>query len=1281
MNRLRFVSRFVEQQRADGRFYGECSGSVLFVDIGGFTPLTEAAFRHGGLGMEKLAATLQLVFDSLVDAVHQHGGFIANFAGDAFVAIFLGDGHESRSLDAAEQMCHANQSRGEIVANWGVFEITIKCGLDCGPIVWGLLPHQHQTGWYFRGEAVDLAGDLQSQAAVNSFVQSERHRSGSAREGTAPIPPSTPPPSTSPSAPPALSNDVLEQYFPAEVIAASRQPKLRGIVSVFMVIEGSQQHASVQQLFRLLVDQAVQWDGIVKEIGFGDKGMTSLVYFGAATARENLESNTLCFIDGLRRALNKNLPEYTIRIGIDAGPVYAGLCGGTARNEWTCIGDTVNTSARLAVAAAPGGTLVSRAIAQGAAQQWEFESSGSLRLKGKQGEFPVFEPQGPAQDGADTSYRCSMLGRETELDQLLDWVAAAVGQGPDRTSNNPQWIHVSGPPGIGKSRLVSELRRQADSLAVRWVRFPCDELRQEGWSPVILWLRNLLGVAADSTPSVIEQAVEVFLRREAGEQPGSNDRGTIRYLTTLLSTDDMTRETEWSADPEILHANQVLSVCRLLQCFAKTPLVLHLEDSQWVDSSTAQCVREIAKTFEGHAFALIVSTRDGETTNPFCNNLLAKESIHRLTLGPIASVDFVAQMAMEIVGSELHADTLSLLAKRTDGNPLYVEQLLILLQEMGQFVPSEDGRLAVRDDYWRISGKLESTLRARIDRLGEEAKRSVEHGAILGVRFLAPVLNRLLCARGACPSDTAESVTRTSLAEAKREAILSNDAGDDSSATRPSESDDAYLFRHSLIRNAAYQGQLPGVRASIHAAAFDIIESEHRNDLRPHFAELAEHARFAQHPDNVAERDYAALELAYLNRAAESARQTFRNSDAIRLYERIALVTSDAESGAAQLAAAKLRRHIGDVKQSQKQTAAALEIAERIGDIQLQSRVLDEQGEQLAGEGRQEDARDRFERALKLRQDGGDVNGEAQSVWNLAYLSYRSGDLESAARRWNRSLELAYHVGDLKLQGDCLGPLGNVERQRDRLESARKYYDQARLIHEKTGNRISAGIAIGNLGVVDHLNGQLDAARARLEEAWTIHTEVGNRRYIGRVLCDLAHLDICQDDHLVAAQRLEESIHIARSIEVSHDEALAQGYLAEVHFHFGRIPDAMSGYDNAIRLAERAGNRLTQATLLAAKAVIQARCDRGEASEKDFATAIALLDRTTSVNRLVVDIQLGHLDLARYRATKDRSHVEAASRRVATGCKLIDEPDGELQSTFLLSRALETLRGELSKNL
>ncbi|MCA8917170.1 MAG: AAA family ATPase, partial [Planctomycetes bacterium] len=602
-----FLPAFIQAQSEAGESNGKLNATVLFVDVSGFTSLTEMAFKLGDAGAELMSRELTRIFDPMVNAVHNRGGFIANFMGDAFTAVFPDDeGSIHRAIDAANEITNWFKEHGVSKTRHGELEFGVKIGAEHGEIEWGI-PHDPGADarhWYFRGPAVDGASAAEGSAERGQVVLGENvagHPDKEKKGGKV-----TPTEAVH-------DKDALNRFFHHLVIEAGERAELRHVVSLFLQFNGADDHATVEKVFHALLAGTQRHGGTINKIDFGDKGFTALVFFGAPVASENAEAAAVSFAQSLNTTGLKEIGGVTMSAGIDAGLVYSGLLGGERRNEWTCIGDAVNTSARLMSAAEPGQILVSQRVEKGAEKRWEFADKGTRVLKGKANEEKVFQPSGLRGRVRGFVYRNPMIGRDKELADLVEFISPIYA---DETKFAGV-MRLLGEPGLGKTRLVAALRAKLEEKGepFHWITMPCDGVHRSGWNAVSTWLRSFLGIAESASQEDKRKAIESkYAEFENNEKVPEATRSELKR--TLSFAADLV-DCHWDDspfakldDPKLRHENRIIAVKELLRALAHTaPTVLEVEDTHWIDASTGAWLTAMTRNIASLPLAILATSR------------------------------------------------------------------------------------------------------------------------------------------------------------------------------------------------------------------------------------------------------------------------------------------------------------------------------------------------------------------------------------------------------------------------------------------------------------------------------------------------------------------------------------------------------------------------------------------------------------------------------------------------------------------------------------------------
>lgn len=772
-----FVPAFIEQQRKAGKTTGKLNGTVLFVDVSGFTNLTEVAFKLGDAGAELMSRELTRIFDPMVNAVHQRGGFIGGFAGDAFTAVFPeSKGAPKRPLEAAAEIIQFFQQHGTSRTRHGDFAFGVKIGADYGEIQWGLCsdPESGAGTWYFRGPAVEGAALAEHRAERGQVSMGTGLQNHPGRDESGPDPETVT----------AISDRaVLGHYFRDQVIDAGERAELRHVVPVFLTFRGVKDHGEIESVFRALCAGCMRHGGTLNKIDFGDKGFTALVFFGAPIATENAEAVAVSFVHALAPALSA-LKGVSVSAGIDAGLVYSGILGGSARNEWTCIGDAVNTAARLMTAAEPGQTLVSQRVTSASEKRWEFANKGTRILKGKEKEAVVFSPSGLRGRMRGFVYRNPMLGRDAELAELQAFIDPILAKEPRFVGV----LRLLGEPGLGKTRLVAALRAKLEERGTpfHWITMPCDGVHKSGWNAVSTWLRSFFAIAESASQEAKKKAIEE--RYSALEKDTRVPESTRSELHRTMSFCADLVDCHWDDspfakldDPKLRHENRIIAVKELLRALAHTaPVVLEMEDTHWVDASTAAWLTAMTRNVAALPLAILATSRFADDGSKPELQIAQDAALKDFELKPISGEEFTQQMAKVLLGgeSELDIEAVRLVTGKAKGNPFFTEQLILHLNETGELekadAPKGDGgttrrsKLRIKNtDTARLPGSLSSLVTARIDRLSPEVRETVKHASILGVRFLSRVLGELLKRSGKVSRSLEEL-----LLESEKEGVL-----------------------------------------------------------------------------------------------------------------------------------------------------------------------------------------------------------------------------------------------------------------------------------------------------------------------------------------------------------------------------------------------------------------------------------------------------------------------------------------------------------------------------
>ncbi len=696
-------------------------------------------------------------------------------------------------------------------------------------------------------------------------------------------------------APPAPKFASPQTYTPkhlAEKILTSKtamEGERKGVTVMFADVSGftamserldpEEVHGIMDRAFEVILDSVHRYEGTVNQF-LGD-GVMAL--FGAPIAHEDHPHRALCAALAIEEGLQLvreevrrvHGAEFRVRMGINTGLVVVGAIGKDLRMDYTAVGDTTNLAARLLSLAKPGQIVVSRRTQHLRDGFFVFEDLGEFQVKGKTEPVRAYalmsEVRGRTRLEVSKERGLTPLaGRERELQLLMEaYRRAAEGNGAI--------VLLVGEPGVGKSRLLYEFLRRIETDGFVELETTCTSYgRSMAYRPILELVRKYLDLS--------EGMSDGDIRRRVAERLlvlGLEDEERAVLLAHFLGV---------SAPPEFLNRlggaglkERIFGVLRdvFLRAGESSPVILIVENVHWVDGTSEEFLRQLAAGVAGHRVLLVLSARLGSAAPWLLPPLAESIVLEGLDTGDVQG------MIRDLLAAEQVSDELfKILDERGAGNPLYVEEILRQLLETGGIV-FEDGAVRLSRVDVTVPATIQDIIAARVDRLAEPLKRTLQGAAVVGRRFGVSLLSRVLEA----PVDQMSGHL-----QALHGLDFVFPSGEDPELM--------YSFKHALTQDVVYGGVLERRRRLFHAAAGLGLEELYagRTDevaelLAYHFgrSEEAERAvHYAIKAADKAQRRWASTEaLAYFGDALKRL-DTMRDTSANQL-RRIDAVVKQAE--------------------------------------------------------------------------------------------------------------------------------------------------------------------------------------------------------------------------------------------------------------------------------------------------------------------------------------------------------------------------------------------------
>ncbi|MEM7023349.1 MAG: adenylate/guanylate cyclase domain-containing protein [Pseudomonadota bacterium] len=568
-----------------------------------------------------------------------------------------------------------------------------------------------------------------------------------------------------------------------------------------------------------------RFDGLVaKYMGDG-----VLAYFGYPRAHEDdperAVRSALAVVEAVAKLPRPTETALAARVGIATGLVVVGdLVGSGAAQEQAVVGDTPNLAARLQGVAEPGRVVIGEATRRLLGEHFELVDLGPQNLKGiaTTGAFQVvgeqrIESRFEARTGPSLP---PMVGRDHELALLLErWGQAKAGEG--------QGVLLVGEAGIGKSRV---LRALLDSLAAEphiRIRYQCSPYHADSalW-PVTQQLTHAAGFASSDSPEAMLDKLEGLLRQSGGDM-----RDAVLLLGDLLGLDATTRHGTLDLTPPAQRTRMLAALVNQLLGLARSgPVLVVLEDAHWIDPTTLEMIGQALDVIAEARVLIVLTSRPDRQPE-----LAGHPHMTRLTLNRLGRGGAEAIVARLSGGRSLPSDVIDAILVRTDGVPLFVEELTKTILEIGET---------------SVPASLHDSLMARLDRV-PEVKDVAQTAACIGREFSY----RLLAAVAGKESEPDVRGALEKLAAA--EIVFRRGV--------PPEA--RYTFKHALVQDAAYQSLLKSRRQQLHATIADTLERGFHEIVESEPEVLARHHTAAGH----AERGARYWERAGARATAQSA--------------------------------------------------------------------------------------------------------------------------------------------------------------------------------------------------------------------------------------------------------------------------------------------------------------------------------------------------------------------------------------------------------------------------
>jgi class 3 adenylate cyclase/tetratricopeptide (TPR) repeat protein len=1255
----------------------EIEGTLAFIDISGFTTMSERLSSRGRVGAEEVTEVMNATFAALLAVAYAGGGGLLKFGGDALLLLYEGEDHAGRAARAAFDMRRTLRAIGRPRTSAGAVQLKMHAGLHAGRFQFFLVGESHRellvTGpaasRTVEMEAASEAGEILLSPETADLLSTETlgeekgpgrllRAAPEARREDAPLPDVDGIPLEV--AVPAPLRAQLLQVGPLEGEhrnAAIAFIRFAGIDNV-IATEGPEAAAeALDVLVRTVQSAADDHKVTFLESDVDRDGGRIVLVSGAPQTFGDDEERLLRTV---RAVVNAGLP-LPVHVGVNQGRVFAGQVGAPFRRTYTVLGDTAALAARLMARAKEDEIWVAKnAFIRGGTRFAAVELE-PFHVKGKSEPVRAVmlgELAETARPEADSEEKLPFVDRERERAVLAASVAPVrMGFGT--------LVELVGDPGIGKSRLADELRENCADM--QFVTMRCEQYESSTpYYPFRPFLRSLLDVELNGGGE--------HNRAVLSERLGTLDGELVPWAPLLAAPLDVDVEATPEVDdldPAFWRARLHGVMGNLLGRLLDSPTLILFEDVHWMDDASSELLRYLGTQLSTRPWLTCTTRR------PVEGGFAAAEGTPPLPALTLRLEPLPAEDAKELVqaaagGRRLTDGELAALMERGAGNPLFLQELAS---------PEE----SAAGEGEKLPDTVEALVATRIDRLAPGDRALLRWASVVGVSFPGAVIADVL---EGDPTAASDSEAWDRLAEF---------------VERDPNVPGGFRFRHALIRDGAYEGLSYKRRRDLHGRVAEVIEQ--RQGERPedaaellslhfHRAERWPEAwRYSVDAGRRAKEKYANVEAAsFFERALEAARQT--EVPRAELYEvasalgDVRLLLGQYEDATAAYGIA--RKHVdtedpcSEARLVIKQMDVPLRLRKYPRVLRLLTRGLQllegvegqaaaaVRAELCAWYGRtrilQHRPADAIEWAHRAIAEAQAAGGAADEALGRAYLVLDLGDVglgrASAEPYAERALEIFERIGYLRGVSATLDQLAARAYLSGRWDECLELAQRSRDVDEKIGDSYSAAISNLNIGETLADQGRPEEAEPIAQEAlhvWkapgadsgTIAAEA--MRLLGYVLAQLGRFD-------EAIALLEESRDVFREAGDRSEELEAELRIAQCLLLRGDADAALEWASTAVAEVDKSRNPTLAAALHRVRGLALIEIgqleDAAEAFEQSLAVARSA-EPDESIKSAEYELGLTFDALDRLAQLTGRRDDDYAARRdaILVGWGVVAVPD------------------------
>jgi class 3 adenylate cyclase/tetratricopeptide (TPR) repeat protein len=796
----------------------------------------------------------------------------------------------------------------------------------------------------------------------------------------------------------------------------------------------------LNRIFQPIINIIYKYEGSINKF-LGDGLM---IVFGAPYSHENDPERavraSLEMVESIERngeiEIDNKKIKLKARIGINTGLCISGEIGSTLRKEFTVIGDTVNLAFRLQSNSMPGKILIGEKTFRRIKNSFIISSPRKLRIKGKKDLVSAYTLKGEKKRISfferKKKYYSPFIGREEELQILREALKKSY-------NSRGQIIEISGELGIGKSRLILELTKDSLTKEFNILSSNCSSWEEsKPYAPLKEIFTKIFGIKFDDDLKEIDKKIENKIK-----ETDSSLLFASSYFSRLLSSKIKSLEEVMEQSKE--ESNLFIRVMKklLLNYSSRKPLLIIIEDVQWIDDASAEFLIQCSKELKEYPILLIYSLRE---------SLKKRESIagsKRIKLLPLKNTESDRLVGFLIKENDIYQLMKDKIISTANGNPLFIEEIVRGIEEKRLSVDKD--RLGNYPEIFadfQIPDTVQSIARARIDLLPVGLKEILYQASVLGRYIEIKLLQKI--------TDLEDKVLLETMKKLQKHEFIEK-------VEKAPQSQQYFAFTHSLIQEIAYNSLLFKTRRSLHNKIGSVMEVIYLSKINAKVEELAYHFKNSNNNEKA---------IFYLNKAGDKAQSLYAFSNAVNYFQDCINILETTKLENEQLAQfseiynklAFSQSIIGERKEAEVNLNKALKCCKKIGDKDNESLILMSMGNLCGDMGRWDKAIEYFQDALSITNIIGNLKRKSSILKGIGLACLFKGDTSIGYFYLKDSINICKEIKALDVYAMALNNIGIYYDMSGKWKKAIEAYKESLSIAKEIKNIIVISNIMNNIG-------------------------------------------------------------------------------------------------------------------------------------------------------------------------------------------------------------------------